>query len=165
MDTSYALAEMLAGQLELQKRLHGGHPKDFMPEDRAAYVREMSLALTDEVHEALGEIAWKSWAKSDHFNRDAYVGELIDTWHFLMNLLLVADVSADEFVERYHEKLKKNHQRQDDGYNGISTKCPLCKRDVNDTGVGCIMPYVPDPKGPYQLQSEPGYCEQYDATY
>ena len=132
-----ALAAMLENQRLFQDRLYGAHPKDFSAEDRASYVCTMTLALTDELHEALGEVAWKPWAASEHFNRDAYVSELVDAWHFFMNLLLVADVSAAEFVGRYDAKLAKNHKRQDDGYDGVSSKCPRCRRDFNDDGVRC----------------------------
>jgi dimeric dUTPase (all-alpha-NTP-PPase superfamily) len=147
------LWEMLEQQERFQRRLLGAAPKDLTPHDRAAYVREMKVALDDELHEALGEIAWKSWASTTHFNRDAYVSELIDAWHFYMNLLLVADVSAEEFGERYMEKLRKNHARQDDGYDGVSTKCPRCKRDVTDSGVDCVLP---------KQGSVPGYCAVVD---
>ena len=138
-----ALRRMLENQEEFQRRLHGAAPKDFVPDDRAAYVREMKVALDDELHEALGEVSWKSWASAQFFNRAAYVSELVDAWHFFMNLLLVAGVTAEEFVERYERKLAKNHARQDDGYDGVSTKCPGCRRDVNDDGVDCA-PVGPD---------------------
>jgi hypothetical protein len=137
MTMATSIDEMLRQQEEFQRRLYGVAPKDFMPDDRAAYVREMMLAHADEMHEALGEVGWKSWASSRHLNRDAYVSELIDAWHFYMNLLLVAGVTGDEFSARYEKKIAANHARQDDGYDGVSTKCPGCRRDVNDDGVDC----------------------------
>jgi dUTPase-like protein len=144
-----ALSVMLAEQAKFQVQLYGKHPSEFTPEERADYVRTMVLAQADEMHEALGEVGWKPWADSSHFNREAFVGELVDAWHFFMNLLLVADVDAQEFTARYLAKLAKNYARQRDGYDGVSTKCPQCKRDVHDAGVTCELPITAD---------DPGYC-------
>lgn len=132
------LQQMLEQQLAFQLSLHGVHPKDMVPAERADYVRTCTLALGAELHEALDEIGWKPWATSQHFNRDAYVSELVDAWHFLMNLLLVADVSGDEFMLKYRAKLEKNRKRQVDGYDGVSSKCPSCRRDFDDDGVDCV---------------------------
>ncbi len=107
---------------------------------RIEFIKDMVLALTDELHEALGEVGWKPWATSKHINRDAYVGELVDAWHFFMNLLLVVGVSPDEFSVKYHAKLQKNYDRQQEGYDGIVGKCPGCKRAYDDEAVNCYPP-------------------------
>jgi hypothetical protein len=110
---------------------------------RIQYARENVLAALDELHEALNEFAWKSWAKSDHFNSDAFFDELIDLWHFVMNLALVSGVHdtpyavAAAFVERYYRKRQRNAQRQAEGYDGVTGKCPKCKRAYDDESVEC----------------------------
>lgn len=134
------LERMLAAQRELQELMP---PLDRGPgrfRDNAArveYVKEMVLACLDELHEALNETGWKSWSTSRHLNRDAFVGELVDAWFFLMNLLLAADVSADELERRYFEKRERNVARQRGGYDGVTGKCPGCKRSYDDPGVSC----------------------------
>ena len=105
-------------QLELQRRI-GGDPRAY---DRLAaieYIKMNVLALTDELHEALQEVGWKPWATSRHLNRPEYVGELIDAFHFLINLFLAVGATPEEVYEAYVSKIKRNHKRQDDGYTGM----------------------------------------------
>jgi dimeric dUTPase (all-alpha-NTP-PPase superfamily) len=118
------LEEMFLLQEALQQRhLDGGLPHQLTGETRANYIRTMVLATTDELHEALRNTQWKPWSNRDvHWSleeQNAYVDELIDAWHFFMNLLLVAGVNADEFFNGYLRKNNINHGRIDDGY--IST--------------------------------------------
>jgi len=121
-----------------QQRLTGGvAPHDLAPDAKMAYIREQALALTDEVHEAMGETGWKSWATSNHINREAYLGELADVYIFFMNLMLVGNIRPHELAKVVMEKQEKNHKRQDDGYDGVSTKCPACKRAYDDDAVKC----------------------------
>jgi hypothetical protein len=125
-------------QRDFQARLHGVAPIDLPDDAKKAYVREQALALADEKHEALAEVAWKSWASGGFWiNRDAYKGELADTLIFLMNLMLVAEITPSELMEVVKAKQIKNHKRQDDGYDGVTTKCPRCKRAYDDDAVGC----------------------------
>jgi dimeric dUTPase (all-alpha-NTP-PPase superfamily) len=113
------LAEMLELQEQLQRRhLDGVTPYRLTGETRANYIRSNMLALEDELHEALRETNWKPWSKapSGEMNRTAYLEELVDAIHFFMNLMLVADISADEFFNAYLRKNNVNHGRIDDGY-------------------------------------------------
>lgn len=133
------LAEIFGRQLELQKRITGKDPRDLTGAERVEYIRVMTIALEDEMHEALGEVSWKPWAKAEYFNRDAFVSELIDAMHFLVNLFLVAGADELEVAMLYALKSAKNHKRQDDGYDGVSTKCPICRRALDDEFVACTL--------------------------
>jgi NTP pyrophosphatase (non-canonical NTP hydrolase) len=128
---------LYVAQRAFQARLMGDVPSALEGTERKAYVREQALALTDELHEALAEIGWKSWATSTHLNREAYKGELADVLIFLMNLMLVADITPSELMESIKAKQVNNHKRQDDGYDGVTTKCPRCKRASDDNAVKC----------------------------
>ena len=81
----------LDAQLELQKNAYGNDPSTLETNEQLDWIRWNTLALEDELHEALAETGWKPWAKSKHVNRDAFVGELVDAFHFFMNLMLVVD--------------------------------------------------------------------------
>lgn len=105
--------------------------------ERNEWIRWNILALEDELHEALAETGWKPWATSKHINREAYASEIVDAFHFFMNLMLVVDISVDELLEKYFEKRGLNEKRQSDGYDGVSTKCPVCKRAFDDVSVLC----------------------------
>lgn len=131
------LAEMFELQRKLQADVYGTDPAELPMGDRLNFLTVMNLALQDELHEALAETGWKPWATSKHINEDAYKGELVDAWHFFMNLCLAAGMSADELHDRYIAKRLKNIKRQEDGYDGVSTKCPGCKRALDDDAVGC----------------------------
>jgi len=128
------LADMLAMQRRLQIESYGEDPSSLTPEKRADFFRSMAFALNTELTEVSEEIGWKPWATSRHLNREAYLKELIDAWHFMMNLWLIAGGTADEFYEMYMAKHKVNAKRQEEGYDGTSSKCrnPDCRRALDD---------------------------------
>lgn len=129
--------DALNAQLELQVKSFKQDPRFLNDADRVAWIRWNILALEDELHEALAETGWKPWASSQHLNRDAFVGELVDAFHFLMNLMLVANCTAEEFLARYEEKRGINAARQAEGYDGTTSKCGQCKRALDDPSVTC----------------------------
>jgi hypothetical protein len=126
-------------QRAFQARLHDGtFPADMPPVLKMSYLRTQFLALADEQHEALNETGWKPWASSNHINREAYKGELADTFIFLMNQMIVADITPSELLDLVKAKQIKNAKRQDEGYDGVTTKCPGCKRAFDDEAVKCF---------------------------
>lgn len=132
---------MLERQRKLQEESMNIDFKTMSDVDRIAYIKENVLALTDELHEMLGEMGWKSWATSRHINTNAAFSELIDAWHFMMNIALAIMpgdmhpyVVADRFGDWYDAKRQKNADRQAAGYDGVSTKCPQCGRALDDHG-------------------------------
>lgn len=115
----------------LQEEFYGQKFEDFTLEQLVDWVRINVLAAEDELHEALGEISWKPWASSTYFNRDAYLGEIVDVLHFVGNLLAGAGITDQELNAAYLAKMERNRQRQRDGYTGLD-KCAVCKRAVDD---------------------------------
>jgi hypothetical protein len=137
------LAGMLNKQSLLQSSTYKNHIEFMTDEERVEFIRMNVLALTDELHEALAETGWKPWATSKHVNDEAYFGELVDAWHFLMNLMLAVGANPSDVAtmlyERYTDKHNINIQRQVDGYDGVSTKCPGCGRALDDDAVKCFV--------------------------
>jgi dimeric dUTPase (all-alpha-NTP-PPase superfamily) len=132
------LTHMLEMQRTLQLMYNDGKAiEDFTPEERMAAIRDNVLACTDELHEALAETGWKPWATSNHINTEAFKAEMVDAWHFFMNLMLHSGMTADDLYQGYITKNAKNIQRQADGYDGVSTKCPRCHRAADDEAVEC----------------------------
>lgn len=137
------LALMLRMQYQLQFKMPpvGTDIMQKVGNERAELVRNMILACEDELHEAMNETGWKPWATSRHFNAKAFTKEMIDAWHFFMNLMLVGaaasgmgvDEYADYFTRKYIEKNAVNAERQVEGYDGVTGKCPHCKRDLAET--------------------------------
>lgn len=140
---------MMQSQRHFQESL-GHNFEDMIEEDRIDFVKDMKLAIEAELQEALNEVGWKPWATSRHINREAYVGEMVDAWHFFMNLLLVMRVTPEEFEQKYYAKLNKNYKRQKEGYDGVTGKCVKCGRALDDEAVNCYAPNT--------LEAH-GYCE------
>ena len=140
------LAEMLEMQRQLQLRINGYDIRYQGPETRIDNITMNVLAAKMELSELLNEVGWKPWATSRHVNQEAAQRELIDVWHFLMNLMLHLNMTADDLYEGYHRKNAVNHERQATGYDGISGKCPQCRRDLADVVLKEIITQHPTPR-------------------
>lgn len=127
------LSQMFYRQRALQKHLHGGvDPATFEPQKRSDYIRTQVLALVAELMESLDEVAWKPWsANKTKFNREAFIRELVDAQHFLVNLGIAADVTDEEFWEAFVAKNDVNWQRHFEHKYDNSNKCP-CGRALDD---------------------------------
>lgn len=121
----------LKDTLELQRDYFGNDLPNFTGKDREVEAVVQSYSATEELHEATAEISWKPWAKSEYFNRDAYIGELVDALHFIANMLCLANCTDDELNDAYMEKMERNRARQRKGYTGLE-KCWSCTRAVDD---------------------------------
>ena len=95
------------------------------------WIRINTLAAEDELHEALQEISWKPWAKSEYFNREAFIGEIVDVLHFVANMLGAANCTDEELNAAYLEKMERNRERQRQNYTGLD-KCTKCNRAADD---------------------------------
>jgi hypothetical protein len=126
--------KMMREQFALQRDSYGLVPHELDEEDRASFITWNAYALEDEIHEATSEVGWKPWATSRHLNRGAYLTEMVDAFHFFMNLLLVAGIGPREFFDAYMAKRNINALRQATGYDGVSGKCGQCHRELADDG-------------------------------
>jgi len=168
--TDDRLLSMLTAQAQLQREAYGidVNVADMTIESRVRYIKDMVLAATDELHEALNEAPWKPWTIGvPVINEEAFFAELVDVWHFVMNLLLVAhagwtpDRVAVELAVRYTTKNRKNLQRQLDGYDGRN-KCPGCRRALDDDAVLCRRYTMPDYDGVAEFICYPTACRYYE---
>lgn len=137
------LRTLLQLQYELQLGAFGVDPINLRGQERDDYLRYNALALNKELCEALDETSWKPWASGSWINREQYLGELVDVLHFIANLLLLAvdpdstapiQDLATEVSARYRSKRQLNAKRQAEGYDGVSTKCPNCRRALDEVG-------------------------------
>lgn len=129
---------MLRTQRDLQLMFNGGKAiEDFSPAEKMQAFRDNMMALFNELNEALDETGWKPWATSNHLNTEAFHSEMVDAWHFFMNLMLHSGMTPDDLYVGYLDKQLKNRKRQADGYDGVTTKCPSCKRAYDDDAVKC----------------------------
>lgn len=116
------LQEMVDLQAKLQSETYGKDISKLDTREKIEAYRINMMALQDELHEALNEMSWKPWAKAEYFNDDRVQQELVDAWHFFMNLMIISGMDAEKLHIRYLAKRKVNIKRQEDGYDGVSTK-------------------------------------------
>ena len=117
------MKKMLEMQKELQEFL-GTDFEDMSMEERVAYIKEHSIHLNQEINEALYELPYfKPWKDYSNVTEDevveglkSYKKEMVDAFHFFMNMLLAIDVTAEEFEALYMEKNAENFERQRRGY-------------------------------------------------
>lgn len=128
---------LLEMQRQVQQLYIGDDPGELPPERKMAFLMETGLGLIHEVVEAQAETGWKPWATSNHINRDAYRGELADIFIFFMNLMLIDGMTMVNLDQLVQAKQKKNIARKLNGYDGVTTKCPGCKRAYDDDAVKC----------------------------
>lgn len=118
-----------------------GDPYLMTRDELAEFITWNMTALIKELSEATDEVGWKPWATSRHCNYPAALHEMVDAWHFFLNMMLAigswSGASPEEVIhefERYYrEKNAKNLQRQVDGYDGVITKCPNCQRELSES--------------------------------
>lgn len=122
----------------LQREVYGHELPIPENTDRLADYAQVNLfAAVDEIMEMAGEVGWKPWASPRGWIRREHVKkEAVDVLHFIANVLCAAGISDDEFWEAYRAKQEVNSRRQELGYDGVSGKCPGCKRAYDD-GIDC----------------------------
>lgn len=131
---------MMDMQAELQTHAHPLYldPREMTDtEQKIRFIRDMREALEAELQEAIDETTWKPWStKSPAINREAYKGEMVDAFHFFMNMMLVEDITVEELFAAYKEKHDRNKARwaAEGGYQA-DQKCPRCKRAWDDIRV------------------------------
>lgn len=93
--------------------------------ERAAFLRDHFVFCNQEMQEMLYEIPffkhWKDYSKmTDEEIKEAYdkaKEEIIDAWHFFINIMLGLGMTAEELFTRYLDKHKENIRRQNEGYD------------------------------------------------
>lgn len=108
-------------QEELQIRVGNLPFKD--EKHRQEFINLMFLSCLDELSESLRETAWKNphfiscgWKKGQTTNDELFKEELVDLLHFFINLCIASGMDSNELFERYLNKNKINHERQNKGY-------------------------------------------------
>lgn len=112
------LVEMYNAQRVAQYTMYGKDPYNLSRDEWMNYVRTMALALTDETHELLRELPWKTWSQRRRGDIDtgAVKAEFADMLHFFLNLMIACGVTPDDLVASYFRKREINDQRMADGY-------------------------------------------------
>lgn len=94
-------------------------------EDAAKYIKTQSLHCIDELCEMLHEVkGYKEWKVYDYKDeltnrvaKNKATEELIDAFHFFVNIALGLGISPEEFYQVYMNKQQINKQRLADTVN------------------------------------------------
>lgn len=101
------------------------------PKAMVDHYRVASLALVDEVMEALHHAPWKPWSKRTEWEWEKLHEELVDVFTFFVELCQLAGLSAKKLEEGYFKKAEVNKARQDSGTYGIEVPGPqITKRQL-----------------------------------
>lgn len=122
------MTDKLQAMMEMQKQFQervGFNFEQMDVKERCAYIKEMMLWVTDEMSEALHELPFaKGWSKKYDSWSDEKIDEqikkfqkeMVDSFHFFMNILLASGMDADSLFDEYIVKNKINIDRQNTGY-------------------------------------------------
>lgn len=74
-------------------------------------------SIISELGEVLKEYqGWKDWKRKKVTNEENLLIEIVDLWHFIINLSLYLGYDSDEIYNGFLTKNKINHDRQDKNY-------------------------------------------------
>jgi hypothetical protein len=88
-------------------------------------LREEKEAIDQEFAEIWDLLPWKHWKSVHRANRQDAIPdverlelkyELIDIFHFVLNMCIILGMDWQEFCDLYVTKMRENHDRQDRGY-------------------------------------------------
>lgn len=122
------------------------------PEAMVDHYRITSLALVDEVMEALHHVPWKPWSKRTEWDWEELQEELVDVLAFLVQLCILAGMGPEDLKSGYFRKARTNEARQKSGtYDSGSRRPKLSRRQLDalyeaaeqgectTAGVGCLI--------------------------
>lgn len=117
------LETMYEMQFNLQNKLGTINKFKESPAMKQQYINQMILAIQEETIEIMRETAYKNpdfvpfgWKKEQIFNKEKFKEEIVDLFHFFLNLCIVADMNPNELFKKYINKNLKNCKRKNDGY-------------------------------------------------
>ena len=102
-----------------KKRTFPQYPVDLVTKKGQQELRTISYHCMQEIFEAIQHLKNSKEHRATNvseFDRSNFVEELCDAQHFLIELLIMAGVTADEFFSVYVNKHAVNVDRIENGY-------------------------------------------------
>jgi dimeric dUTPase (all-alpha-NTP-PPase superfamily) len=115
LEKELALTDKLETLFYLQKQLQIRLGYNFI-EFNNEYFNLMFIGAITELCEMIEKTKWKPWKKSSKNDIKEIQKELIDVWHFIINLSIACNLEPDTLIKKFIEKNKENNKRQDNGY-------------------------------------------------
>lgn len=76
----------------------------------------ISSAIIHECVELQRETEWKWWKKKTQLDLPKIDEEIIDIWHFIIQLSIERGMDIEKVIEIYNKKLEENIERARNGY-------------------------------------------------
>lgn len=86
------------------------------PQQREHRLMLIAIAMMKEANEVHELLNWKWWKQPKDFDREHFIEENVDVIHFLIEGLIEAEVTPQEFFEKFVEKAQVNRRRQLSNY-------------------------------------------------
>lgn len=115
LDYEMNLSDKLDMMFYLQKQLQYKLGYNFLEFDNN-YFNLMFIGCITELCEVIENTKWKSWKKSSINDIKKVQKELIDVWHFLINLSIACNLEPNELYCEFLKKNQENNERQKNGY-------------------------------------------------
>lgn len=119
---------------EMQRKLNRSViPKwdDKCVKNNQKWIRNMYLALQQEIAEGIDSTNWKWWKKMKFDLNNSKI-EAVDCLHFLMSIFQLLDMDTKEIFDLYLKKNKLNFERQEKGYKTGTYKKVVNGKEDNE---------------------------------
>jgi len=114
------MSDTLKDLFELQKKFQARFYSDVvdLPKELPEHIPLQVTALIAELGEILEENQkWKCWRKNPPpVDYDNLLAEVVDAFHFLINITLFLGFDSSDVYSRFIEKNQKNIERQNNNY-------------------------------------------------
>lgn len=101
---------------QLQKSYASAMTLDRYPRSKELRVSALCTAIVHEAVELQRLTSWKWWKKPSRFNVLKAKEELVDIWHFMIQVAIELEMTPDELLDEYRNKNMINRKRQEEGY-------------------------------------------------
>jgi len=105
------LEQIFKMQKELDKYIEEQHPH-LVPTSMNDWVKQLTIAMEDEISEVRGEINWKHWKEPKSIDVRRLKEEVIDVWHFLISMSYRIGLEPQDILKVYEKKWQENFDRQ-----------------------------------------------------
>lgn len=101
------------------------------------HYRITSLALVDEVMEALHHVPWKPWSRRTSWGWEELQEELVDVFTFIIQLCILGGMGPEDLESGYLRKSQINEGRQESGMYGADSPVNKLTQNQIDTLYEC----------------------------
>ena len=108
--------DILETIFKLQKELATVIASDRYPRIKEERISVLATAMIHEGAEVQRLTSWKWWKKPIEFNETQAKEEVIDLWHFLVQMSIELNMTPQEILNEYLKKHQINKERHENGY-------------------------------------------------